>query len=265
MRRWIREGRGSGHGTEYRPWLQVQDVLSIGHAHKVSGLKIRRTHHVFSDLEASCLTLLEFEREVLDIREQFPLLPTDLTKRAAKMLHLRHPVYLGTRSLQVMTTDFCVDTKANGQPNGEIAIAVKYSQDLCDPRTRELLSIEREANIEVGRRWVLFTEATVAPVVVRNLTWLRRHALPLDNINPIALLDFCRTFRHYIRPRDSLGRILTLVKRDLRMSTAAALEFFAIAGWYQRLAFRLDVEISMRNPIALSERFPDLLHLHRGE
>jgi hypothetical protein len=227
----------------------------------VPGLKIRRTHHVFSDLEASCLTLLEFEREVLDIREQFPLLPTDVTERAAKMLHLRHPVYLGSRSLQVMTTDFCVDTKADAQSNGEIAIAVKYSQDLSDPRTRELLSIEREANIGVGRRWFLFTEATIPPVVVRNLAWLRRNALPLDNINSITLLDFCRTFRHYLRPHDSLGRILTRVRRDLRISAAEALKLFANAGWHQSLAIRLDTEISTRNAIVLSDRFPGLLRL----
>jgi len=46
--------------------------MSSGRAHKIPGLKFRRTHHVFSDLEAACLTLLEFQREVLDIREQFP-------------------------------------------------------------------------------------------------------------------------------------------------------------------------------------------------
>src|ERR1700738_582358 len=164
MRRWVREGRGSRHGIEYRPRLQVQDVLSIGHAHKVPGLKIRRTHHVFSDLEAACLTLLEFEREVLDIREQFPLLPTELTERAAATLHLSHPVYVGTRSAQVITTDFCVDTKGSDQSSVAIAITVKYSHDLLDRRTRELLSIEREANIDAGRRWFLFTEATVPPV-----------------------------------------------------------------------------------------------------
>ena len=180
MHRWLREGRGSGHGVEYRPWLQVQDVLCIGHAHKVPGLKIRRTHHVFSDLEAACLTLLEFERGVLDIREQFPLLPIELTERAAAMLHLRHPVYVGTRSPQVMTTDFCIDTEG-GDPSRQIGIAVKYSLDLLDQRTRELLSIEREANIDAGRRWFLFTEATIPPVVVRNLAWLRKHALPADD------------------------------------------------------------------------------------
>ena len=142
---------------------------------------------------------------------------------------------------------------------------MKYSQDLLDQRTRELLSIEREANINAGRRWFLFTEATVRPVIVRNLVWLRSHTLPYDNVDQIALLDFCRTFRHYLRPHDSLGRILMRVKRDLRISTGAALERFAIAGWYQRLALRLDVEVSMRNPIALSEPFPDLLHLYQEE
>jgi hypothetical protein len=111
----------------------------------------------------------------------------------------------------------------------------------------------------------LFTEATIPPVVVRNLAWLRKHALPADDVDQIGLLDFCRTFRHYLRPDDSLGRILARVKRDLRISAQAAVERFASAGWHQRLTLRLDLEISMRNPIVLSERFPDLLHLYREE
>jgi hypothetical protein len=57
-------------------------------------------------------------------------------QRAAATLHLRHPVYVGTHSAQVMATDFCVDAKGSDQSSVEIAIAVKYSQDLLDQRTR---------------------------------------------------------------------------------------------------------------------------------
>ena len=261
MQRWIQEGRGLGHGVEYRPWRQVQDVLSIGHAHKVPGLKVRRMHQVLSDLEAACLTLLEFQPDVLDIREQFPLLPTELTERAAAILNVRHPVYVGTHLAQVLTTDFCVDVKGTDQSITEVAIAVKYGQDLVDACTRELLAIEREANRIVGRRWFVFTEITVPGVITRNLAWLRGHASPLDTLNKVTVLDFCRTFRRSFRPDLSLGYVLTRVQRALRISASQALELFAIAAWHQYLVVRLDVEISVRRPLVLADRYPDLLRL----
>lgn len=96
MRRWIQEGRGSGYGVDYRPWLQVQGVLSIGHAHKVPGLKIARIYHVFSDLEAACLTVLDLQHDVVGIREQLPLLPDDVDgARRGECLTLSS-IYVGT-------------------------------------------------------------------------------------------------------------------------------------------------------------------------
>lgn len=28
--KWIKEGRGSGAGSDYKPWLNIQDVSSVG-------------------------------------------------------------------------------------------------------------------------------------------------------------------------------------------------------------------------------------------
>jgi len=68
--------------------------MSIGRSHKIPGIKIGRMHHVLSDR----LLVLEFQRNVLDIREQFPLLPTELSERAATSLAIRHPTHRGTES-----------------------------------------------------------------------------------------------------------------------------------------------------------------------
>ena len=200
VERWITEGRGQGHGADYRPWLKAQDVLSKGHAHKVPGLKVPRLHHVFSDLEAHCLRLLEFQPEVLDIREQFPLLPPELTRQAAKRLGLRHPVHPASAISRILTSDFCVDVCMSDHRLVQIAIAVKYSQDLFDRRTRELLSIEREANAAAGRLWLLFTETTVSSVVLHNLAWLRRNTLSNDAVNESVLREFGRCFRGFWKP-----------------------------------------------------------------
>jgi hypothetical protein len=50
---------------------------------------------------------------------------------------------------------------------GDFGTAVRYSQGLPDQCACELLSIEREDNIDAGRCWFLFTESSASPVVVR--------------------------------------------------------------------------------------------------
>jgi len=51
IERRIREGRGTGRGGDYKPWLLVQDVPSQGLASRVKGVKTGRVHHLFSQLE----------------------------------------------------------------------------------------------------------------------------------------------------------------------------------------------------------------------
>src|SRR6266849_4151842 len=47
----IKEGRGQGRGKDYKPWLTVQDVPSIGLATRILGWTTGRVHHLFSLLE----------------------------------------------------------------------------------------------------------------------------------------------------------------------------------------------------------------------
>ena len=66
---------GLGEGHEYMPWLRVQDVNSRGNSAKIDGIKSNRTHHTLSEHETCFFYLAEFSDSVIDIREQFPLLP----------------------------------------------------------------------------------------------------------------------------------------------------------------------------------------------
>jgi len=51
VQKWIKEGRGSGNGKDYHPWLTVRDLSSRGRSHRVMGHLTQRTHHLFSDME----------------------------------------------------------------------------------------------------------------------------------------------------------------------------------------------------------------------
>lgn len=74
----------------------------------------------------------EFSEEVVDIREQFPLLPVESTLAIAKAIGVRYPRYKTTAIPLVMTTDFLLTVK---QPNGDfksVARTIKYQMDAVD-------------------------------------------------------------------------------------------------------------------------------------
>jgi hypothetical protein len=64
----IKTGRGQGVGLEYKPWLNIQDVPSIGHAHRIKGLKSGRVHHLLSKLEANILYIYPIDAIVVDVQ-----------------------------------------------------------------------------------------------------------------------------------------------------------------------------------------------------
>lgn len=73
--KWIKEGRGSGIGSDYVPWLKIQDVSSLGRSTRLTEIKTNRQHEFLSDLERNHFYLTEHSDFIVDIREQFPLLP----------------------------------------------------------------------------------------------------------------------------------------------------------------------------------------------
>ena len=85
-----KEGRGTGRGANYKPWLLILDVPSIGLATRDKGWITQREHHFMSKLEWQYFYLLEWSLIVTDIREQFPL-DLEETLAIAKSLGIPHP------------------------------------------------------------------------------------------------------------------------------------------------------------------------------
>lgn len=160
----IKEGRGQGHGKDYIPWLTVQEVPSSGRSHRIYSHKTGRVHHLLSDLELAVFLSLEWESSVLDIREQFPLLPSD-TRQIAIDSGIKHPVIRGVD--QVMSTDFLVDCKDG--PFEQFAIQVKPAAALQDERTLEKLELERRYWQQKQIPWFIFTDKEINPVVKEKL------------------------------------------------------------------------------------------------
>ena len=102
----LRNGYGVGVGSTYKPWIGVKDVPSSGESSIIQGITVDRLHELLSKLETRTFVGLEFKRNVIDIREQFPLLPLDVVIGLANRYGIRYPDVPGTKTPAVLSTDF---------------------------------------------------------------------------------------------------------------------------------------------------------------
>jgi len=181
IKKHIAQGRGSGRLAQYNPWLHIQDVASRGLVTRIRGWKSGRVHHLLSLLELRCFYTLDWRPEVVDIREQYPLLPLEETRAIAADLGIKHPTDPRSRHPVVMTTDF-VTTVFVEETDVDEALCLKYQADLDSERTLEKLEIERLYwQVRQVERKIL-TERDVSKVLAKNIEWVHAYRV---------LEDFC--------------------------------------------------------------------------
>jgi TnsA endonuclease N terminal/TnsA endonuclease C terminal len=166
----IRNGRGEGVGKDYKPFIQAHDnkVASEGWITRHLGWKTQRIHHTLSEHERRYLYYLEWIDEVVDIREQFPLLPISRTEEIANQLGIKHPHLDGEHV--VMTTDFVITLKTS---NGLIDLVrtVKPASKLSN-RTLELFEIERRFFVEQDIDWGIIIDNKLPNNLIANIEWI---------------------------------------------------------------------------------------------
>lgn len=179
----IAEGRGQGEGEYYQPWIKVQDFSSCGQANRDLGATTGRQHDYFSKLEYRYHLVLD-EGGLLDIQEQFPLLPLEKTISIANQYGISHPVDFRTKKPVVMTTDFLISVP---RPVGKIVLArsVKPSAKLLEQRVVGKLEIERRYWESLEVDWGIVTEREINPVLVENLIWAYKFK-PLSSLHPLS-------------------------------------------------------------------------------
>jgi TnsA endonuclease N terminal/TnsA endonuclease C terminal len=170
--KFMKEGRGSGVGKDYKPWLMVSDVPSLGRSHRIAWNTTGRTHHLLSDNEYYAFLRLCFDDDVVDIREQFPLRREE-TLEIASALQVRHPAVRGVDI--VMTTDFLV-TRRTHDGYQIAAQTVKETGDLDNLRTIEKLEIERIYWACRKTSFSIISSSELKNTYSRNLAWIFEHA-----------------------------------------------------------------------------------------
>ncbi|WBX95213.1 TnsA endonuclease N-terminal domain-containing protein [Pseudoxanthomonas mexicana] len=249
--RFHKEGRGGGHGPDYLPWLTIQDVPSLGRVTRVHSFKTGREHHCLSDLETGLFHLLDWSEAVTDIREQFPL-DRDATRRLAGEMGIAHPRESRTSVDLVMTTDFLVDVRRQGQP-ACAAYSVKPASKLDDPRTLDKLELERRYWASKGVPWFLVTDRDLPEQRILNLAWLHemRSLDQLQVKHPDYWSDRCNRFVGELS-RSHGGLIqdfLQHLERRCGFAVGESLTVLRHLAANKRIGFDLDAEFSTRSPV----------------
>lgn len=252
INRRIKEGRGQGHGSEYKPFIYTWEVSSLGRSHRLLGRKAQRLHHLLSDLELAICLALDWSPHVLDIREQFPMRVEDTTRIAAEQ-GFRQAIFRGAP--QVLTSDFLVDLKHSKHP--VIAIQAKYSADLQRPETIERLELERRYWNEKNIPWFIVTEREINKAAFNNIQWLYPAQIEED-VSQDELEHFERMFIYEFE-RDP-SRKITSIAQSIDISSE--LEPGQALYWLRQLLanhyFLFDIERSYRELTAADlEIFPN--------
>lgn len=170
--RFIKDGKGQGIGKNYNPWICTQTFPSAGRVSRVLGWKTGRIHHLLSDLQTRYFYMLEWEDNVTDIREHFPLInPQDTIKEKED---LRFDLFTDKDSgtPYVISTNFLITIKDSNGSNTYLARTVKKDLELEKKNTLERLEIERRYWEAKGIDWGIVTQKEISNTFARNIEWV---------------------------------------------------------------------------------------------
>ncbi|USE35247.1 TnsA endonuclease N-terminal domain-containing protein [Endozoicomonas sp. SCSIO W0465] len=192
--RWLEEQkRGTGHGLEYIPGLYTNEIESAkknNFKERVSGIKAcGRDMQLASHTEHRILRFFDLAKNVVEIREQFPL-KRSVTLGIAEKLKIQHPSqtdYNTEKPFAIyMTTDFLVTLLDKSNQEYLVAVSVKPVSELQDKRVLEKQKIEYVYWSLRGVRFVIITDLSFKSAVSDNLELIHQSYCTMEQ-NEVSL------------------------------------------------------------------------------
>ena len=166
------QGRGTGTFANYIPWYFIREENSDGTCSAINDFKHGRQMQLLSIAELKVYLENRWRDDVLDIREQFPILNVNETARIATELGYEHPMYEG--ELAIMTTDLLI-VKTDGTFE---AISVKVNEDALgddNSTTRKKLRIEETFWLRHRIPWKLVYGDSISHEFAENICSVTRY------------------------------------------------------------------------------------------
>lgn len=227
----IKEGYGTGVGSEYKPWIKIQDVPSLGRVTRLKGIKTNRQHELLSDMERNYFYLLEYSDRVIDIREQYPLLPIEDTISIADELGINHPQNPKTSEYVVMTTDFFITISTNDIIK-TVARTIKSKDDLLDKRIIQKFEIERVFWEKREIEWGIVTEEEIDKTIAHNISFIQgykdiRNVDSFREMEVIEIKDLIYEFiKRIVDDKRSMRLICLDFDNDMNLEKGSGLSIF---------------------------------------
>jgi hypothetical protein len=273
INRWKGQGLGQGEGAAYKRWIDVRSFSSKGRVSRAPGITTGREHHLFSDNEDNFCLMADYAKNIVDIREQFPLLPEEHTQRIAAHLGIRHPRYPNSKTPMVMTTDFLVTMADCSLTHSFLAVSIKSADDLRGPhRARTLAKLEVERRYWLMRNvpWQLVTDEDFDETLIASLDWL--NYVTVDSGIPQQSLAssvprFLSAFRIVAKERRMLGEMVELCALSLGgISNEFAYQLLRHCAWHHLIELDLNAPIGPQHaPTILAIVDPSEQQGHQGD
>ena len=194
----LNQHRGEGHGSDYKPWIQVNEFNSLGTTCNPVDWKNGRTMQLLSQGEMYAYYINRWDDSVVDIREQFPLELED-TLRIADSMQLQHPKDRQSR----MTSDLLLDYADGSQK----VLSIKRNRSaLGNDRTAVKLWIEQEYWKEKGVSFEILFANEMNLTMVTNIRLVTEFYDLSDVFDPVSYLKYL--IAHHQIQRDMETQII---------------------------------------------------------
>ena len=188
--------------NDHYPWITCQEFHSYGTRVRARFGTVGRFLHLLSYLEFKHFLCIASDPDVIDARDQVPLLPLERTQKIAEVLNVKHPGVQICGEPLVMSTDLVVTRRVNGVLE-RTAYTVKPSQKTKSSIYKAKLAIEREY-WESQRPPVTLVEVSEKELTyarVRSADWILQATWP----NFLAELENDTRIEVALRLRRRLG------------------------------------------------------------
>lgn len=252
IKRFLKEGRGQGEGSEYKPWLRVQDIASQGRSTRIYSYKLQRVIHLLSDLQLYYWYLLEFDNEgVLDVREQYPLLdfhelniPVD-QELEKKLFNTK------TNVPHVFIVPFMVTRiDQNGNSFYEARV-IKSSTELSKKATIDRLELQRRYFEKKQIDFGIVTEKDINKQLARNIGWVLTAYDIQDYPELVGNYSFLKNdlLDYLTNPTDTLQRVFQRIENSYQLDEGMGLILFKHLVATREIRMDLDRKIDLTKSV----------------
>ena len=152
--------------NEYKSAIKVSDFSSKGTVSRIFSKKTGRIHHLLSVLETNVFTLLDFNKNVIDINEHYELydvreLIDDLDIDFSSFKDKNKNDYK-------ISTTFLITLKNNEK----VAISCKNYSELYKNNVQLYLEIQRRYWKRKNIEWGIVTNKDINEIKLKNIKWL---------------------------------------------------------------------------------------------